>query len=731
MNEYLTNQSSTDLLAGLNPQQAHAVSYEFADLLVLAGAGSGKTRVLTHRIAHLLQKYNGSAWNVLAVTFTNKAASEMRTRIAQLLAQPVNQMWIGTFHSISNKLLRIHHAAADLPKDFRIIDPQDQLVIVKRLLRERCFDEKEFEPRKVQGYINSRKDEGLRAVAVATSDNYYFKNVQSIYVEYERVCRNNNIVDFAELLLRSYELLNENLGLQEQFHQRFLMVLVDEFQDTNDIQYRWVQKFVGSSSCLTVVGDDDQSIYGWRGAQVENLNRLITDYPKIATIRLEQNYRSTNRILKAANSLIQRNSNRQGKQLWTASGEGEHISLYAGFNDFDEARFIVDRVKHHRAAGDQLKQCSILYRANAQSRVIEETLLRADIPYRIFGGLRFYERAEIKNAVAYLRCISATIDSTALDRIINVPPRGIGVKTLQEIRDIMRNQDISMIAAIETFIADANKGQRGKAALQGFLVLLQRLTTKTAGQQPGHVVDTVINESGLLEYYKNEKKDVAEQRLDNLNELIAAADNFVGDDPDIDWLTQFLDQAALEAGDHQASGESDAINLMTMHLSKGLEFTNVFITGMEEGLFPHRMCSDDLSKLEEERRLCYVGITRAMRKLYLTYAELRRLHGSEITARPSRFIKEIDPEMIEEVRIRTQVRRPYLARSQPQTPRKQYNLPPRADGFVPGANVRHPKFGSGVIVHREGDSNDARLQVNFDDCGSKRLILEYANLQLV
>ena len=717
------------LLNSLNDAQRQAVTAAVGQQLVLAGAGSGKTRVLVHRIAWLVQVEQASPWSILSVTFTNKAAYEMRARIEQLLGIAPQGMWVGTFHGLAHRLLRAHWREAGLAEQFQILDSDDQQRLVKRVIRELGLDENQWAPKQAQWWINAQKDEGLRPQNIQPAGDLYLSTMVRIYEAYEQACNRAGAVDFAELLLRSLELWRDNPALREQYRARFKHILVDEFQDTNAVQYAWLRHLAGKTPSLMVVGDDDQSIYGWRGARIENIQQVQTDSPNAEMIRLEQNYRSTATILKAANALIGNNSGRLGKELWTDGNEGEPIALYAGFNEQDEARFIVERIEQGIRDGLARSEMAILYRSNAQSRVLEEALLRSGIPYRIYGGQRFFERAEIKNAMAYLRLMANRGDDGALERIINLPTRGIGDKTVELLRQQARERDVSMWQAACDLID--NKGLPGRAAnaVQGFLVLIEEMAERAEGLPLYSQTQIAIEHSGLLRFHEQEKGDKAQARVENLEELVSAARGFENDMADEeeegDVLLAFLAHASLEAGETQADRFEDSVQLMTLHSAKGLEFPLVFMAGVEEGLFPHKMSLEDPGRLEEERRLAYVGITRAMQQLVITWAETRRLYGSETFNKVSRFVREIPPELIREVRLGSQVSRPF-------GPAKSNLFASEATestGFALGQRVEHALFGEGVVLNYEGHGAQARIQVNFDDEGSKWLMVAYAKLQ--
>jgi len=709
----------SELLDGLNSAQYDAVTSESKYLLVLAGAGSGKTRVLAHRIAWLLYNRRATPFSIMAVTFTNKAAHEMRHRIEHLVGTPLPHSWVGTFHGLAHRFLRQHWREAGLPEAFQVLDADDQLRVIKRIMREHSIDDAYWPPKQFQWFINSKKDEGLRADHLPAAFDKTGAMFQLVYQEYELACQRGGMVDFAELLLRSYEVLRDNPALLENYHQRFKQILVDEFQDTNALQYKWLKLIAGSKAELMIVGDDDQSIYGWRGAKIENIHQFSQDYPQAQTIRLEQNYRSTANILQAANTLISHNQGRLGKELWTQGNQGELISLYVAFNELDEARFIVDRIQQWvRTQGGSYGDAAILYRSNAQSRVLEEALLHESIPYRIFGGQRFFERAEIKDALSYLRLTLNRDDDGAFERVINTPTRGIGERTVDSIRQAAKQQQVSLWQAALALIEQKSLSGRAANAVQLFLDLINSISKDTEGLSLDEQVAYILENSGLLAYVQQEKGERGLARLENLHELISACREFTYDfeDENMSPLVAFIAHAALEAGEGQAAGMVEGVNMMTLHTAKGLEFPLVFLAGMEEGLFPHERSSNDADQLEEERRLCYVGMTRAMKKLYLTCAEARRLHGREMNSYPSRFIREIPEELVEEVRLRQTVIRPHHVDET------------EIEGLSLGQRVRHPKFGEGVILNYEGKGAHARVEVKFRDDGTKWLVLAYANL---
>ena len=732
----------THIIDSLNDAQRQAVTADLNNLLVLAGAGSGKTRVLVHRIAWLIETEGLSPYSIMAVTFTNKAAREMRGRIEHLLGISTHGMWVGTFHGLAHRLLRAHWRDAGLRDNFQIMDSDDQLRLLKRLCKEMNLDDSRWPARQFQWFINAQKDEGLRSAHIERTGDPYQTMMIRVYEAYESACERGGMIDFGELLLRALELLRDRAPqLLKHYRERFRYVLVDEFQDTNAIQYAWLRLLCEGENKLMAVGDDDQSIYGWRGARIENIQHLEEHFPGTETVRLEQNYRSTGTILGAANAVIQNNFGRLGKQLWTELGDGEPISLYSAFNEQDEARFIVDQIQKWVEEGNRRDESAILYRSNAQSRVLEEMLIRAGMPYRIYGGQRFYDRLEIKNALAYLRLLANRDDDTAMERVINVPTRGIGTRTIEAIREHARSENVSMWRAANEVTELKTLPARASNALQGFVDLINRLDADTRGTELHEQTEHVVQSSGLIEHHEKEKGEKGQSRIENLEELVNAARQFAGqwqEDNDEGFnspLAAFLDQAALDAGEAQADVNTDSVQLMTLHSAKGLEFPLVFLAGMEEGLFPHSMSAEEPGRLEEERRLCYVGITRAMRKLFMTYAESRRLHGKETFNRVSRFVSEIPTEHIEEVRLNASVRRPYGSSYQEPTSSLFSGGSSLSSAEVPSTNlslgqpVMHAKFGPGVVTNFEGSGPKARVQVNFEDAGSKWLVVGFANLQ--
>ncbi len=717
------------LLDGLNDKQREAVAAPLENLLILAGAGSGKTRVLVHRIAWLMSVEEASPFSVMAVTFTNKAAAEMRGRIEELMHGTASGMWCGTFHGICHRILRAHYLDAKLLEDFQIIDSDDQPRLLKRLIKAHNLDDKQWPARQVAWWINNQKDEGLRPTHINAFDpvtQTYLK----LYTAYQEACDRAGLVDFAEILLRALELLRGNQHIREHYQARFKHILVDEFQDTNAIQYAWLRMMAGAQANVMIVGDDDQAIYGWRGARVENIEKFTREFPSVNTIRLEQNYRSTKTILEASNTLIANNSARMGKQLWTDGLGGEPISVYSAYNELDEARFVVSKIKGWQEQGGTLTDCAILYRNNAQSRVLEEALLQASLAYRIYGGMRFFERQEIKDARSYLRLINNRNDDTAFERVINTPPRGLGDKTLETIRFAARDRGCTLWDASVGLLNDQVLTGRAASALSRFVELINALEEEGI-DMPLHVLtDHAVNTSGLLEMYQQEKGEKSKPRIENLEELVTATRQFEKPEEaqEMTMLTAFLTHAALEAGEGQADEHDDAVQLMTLHSAKGLEFPLVFMVGVEEGMFPSQMAAEEAGRLEEERRLCYVGMTRAMQKLYITYAEMRRLYGQDKYHKPSRFIRELPEGCLDEVRMKAQGSRPTSTGRFSQTVVKEsFN----ETGFNLGSRVRHPKFGEGTIINFEGSGPQSRVQVAFNGEGIKWLVTAYARLEKV
>ena len=717
------------ILDNLNDDQRNAVTSEKQHLLVLAGAGSGKTRVLVHKVAWEVEALGKNPSSIMAVTFTNKAANEMRSRIETLLQSQIFDSWVGTFHGLSHKLLKRFHKEADLSSGFTILDSDDQLRIIKRISKEFNLDEATWPARQSQWQINSWKDEGIRSSKVNEDGDFYTETVNKIYKEYEETCNRDDLVDFGELILKSYEVIKKSPSVKMFFESRFESILIDEFQDTNTIQYKWLQEIASAKTKITAVGDDDQSIYGWRGAKVEHVNSFTEDYNNTEVIRLEQNYRSTSVILNAANSLIDNNKDRLGKNLWTEKVEGENIILYQAYNEQDEARYVADVLKDWMHKGGAYEETAILYRSNAQSRAIEEALLRISIPYRIYGGLRFYERLEIKNAIAYLKVIFNNSDNPSFERSVSNPTRGVGEKTLNKIRQTSKKHNISYIKASAKLIDEGSISGRGGAGLKDYLEFVAGCKNFIEENTLSELMELIIKETGLYAYHGKEAGEKGKTRTENLEELITATKNFeqsIKEEITNSQIAErYLDIISLDSGDRQASEHDDAAQLMTMHSAKGLEFKLVILTGLEESLFPHGRSMESSSQLEEERRLCYVAITRAMEKLYITHAESRRLHGTDTFNPPSRFLKEIPKDLIDEIRPRAQTNIPYN--------RKDFNetkIEFEIDiGISLGQKVRHKKFGEGIVLNYEGSGESARVQVNFEDSGTKWLVMSYANLE--
>ena len=717
------------ILEDLNDRQREAVTAEPQPILVLAGAGSGKTRVLTHRIAWVCEVGGLSPFSVLAVTFTNKAASEMRGRVEQLLGIAAGAMWVGTFHGLAHRMLRAHWQEANLPRTFQILDSDDQLRMVKRVVRQLELDEARWPPKQAQWFINQCKDDGQRPANVDPGQDPIHQQYLQIYRSYEEMCQRAGVIDFAELLLRSLELVRDNDGLREHYQRRFKHILVDEFQDTNAIQYAWLRLMAGSQTPVFVVGDDDQSIYGWRGARIENIQHFERDFPGTLIIRLEQNYRSTSTILNAANALIDHNQGRLGKQLWTEGKQGEPILYYNAYNEKDEARFVVDRIENWVDQGHSRNDIAVLYRSNAQSRQFEEYLIARGVPYRVYGGLRFFERAEIKDALAYLRMLSNPLDDTSFERTINHPPRGLGQKSVDQIRVYAREHRLSLWSAALQLVEDNQLTARARTGVTTYIDLIRRMQDDGQVLALAEQIRMAIEESGLKAHFDKDKSEKGEARRENLQELIGAGKSFEFEhNPEIDDMSEldaFLAHAALEAGEGQADDWEDCVQLMTMHSVKGLEFPLVFMVGMEEGLFPHQRSSEEAGRMEEERRLCYVGITRAREQLVVTSAEVRRLYGNDNYNVVSRFIKEIPTDLVEEIRPKAQI-----SRSMYQPPNAVGRQQMEQDvGVAVGQRVNHGKFGPGIVINIEGQAAQARVQVNFESEGSKWLMLAYANLE--
>ena len=716
----------SEIFESLNEPQRQAVTSDSKNLLVLAGAGSGKTRVIAHRVAWLIKANGINPHSILTVTFTNKAAREMRGRIEGIVDQEMGNFWCGTFHGISHRLLRTHWEDAGLRREFAILDSEDQYRVVKRVSKSIGLDDAKWPPRQIQWFINKQKDECRRSKDVETSDDYFAEKMNEVYRAYEELCERESLVDFGELLLRTYLLLKSNQDVLDHYKKRFRHILVDEFQDTNEVQYQFLKLLSEDTGHIMSVGDDDQSIYGWRGAKSENINRFTKDYKNTEIIRLEQNYRSTSVILGAANAVIKNNRGRMGKELWTDQKEGEPISIYSAYNEDDEARYVVGSIQNWMEQGRDLSEVAILYRSNAQSRALEEAILREGLAYRIYGGLRFYERAEIKNAMSYLRLVFGREDDAAFERVINIPPRGIGAKTLDLIRARAQKIESSLWKACQDLIETDGLTSRASQSVKGFMSDFEALEIEIKDLSLRDLVDHTIQRSGLIEYHKKEAGEKGRTRVENLAELVTAASDFEPeplDESEEVPLKLFIDHAALDAGETQASEHESAIQLMTLHSAKGLEFPLVFITGFEEGLFPHKLSIEEPDQLQEERRLCYVGMTRSMERLFIVHAEMRNLHGTETFNPPSRFLREIPAELTLEVRSGGSIPRRNTATgrtSRGEVPDTEFKL---------GQRVFHEVFGEGVILNYEGQGANARVEVNFDSSKTKWLMVSYAKLQ--
>ncbi|MGJ8669121.1 MAG: DNA helicase II [Oceanococcus sp.] len=723
-------ESSDDLsaiLEGLNSDQEAAVTAPPEHRLVLAGAGSGKTRVLIRRMAWLMHVEKVSPFGLLAVTFTNKSAGEMRGRLQSLLEQPVESLWVGTFHGIAHRMLRMHWREAGLQQNFQIMDSDDQKRFIKRLIKAMDMDEGQWPARQVQHYINRQKENGHRPEHVDASEDANSAQLQQFYSAYEEARERAGLLDFAELLLRAHELCRDNAEIQAHYRRRFSHVLVDEFQDTNTLQYAWLRVLAGDTGKLFVVGDDDQSIYSFRGARIENILRFSQDFPGADSVRLEQNYRSSGNILKAANKLISHNGGRLGKNLWTSDGEGLPVRVYSAFNDYEEAEYVVSNIRQSVQDGGARADSAILYRSNAQSRLFEETLIRADIPYRVYGGLRFFERAEIKDALAYLRLLNNRHDDSSFERIVNTPTRGIGATSMDRLRRYARSENLSLWDGAIALLKSGQAGRAGKS-IDSFLALIDELEGGCNELPLSAMTKHVVHASGLHEHHGKERGDKALSRQENLEELANAAKSFEDlEDDELSPLSAFVTHATLESGEDQGDRWEDCVQLMTLHAAKGLEFPVVYLVGLEEGLFPHMRSVESSDGLEEERRLCYVGMTRAREQLHMTHADTRRLHGREMPGLPSRFLSELPAECVEDVRPRLKISQP---RYRPQGEMYRGSLDePAQGGLKLGQHVNHSKFGEGVILRFEGEGARARVEVNFAAAGSKWLLLDMAKLQ--
>ena len=717
------------ILDDLNEAQREAVTSKSRKLLVLAGAGSGKTKVLVHRIAWLIKAASSSTHSILAVTFTNKAANEMTGRIEHILDQPIPEMWCGTFHSISNRILRRHSKEAGLEKEFAILDSDDQLRIIKRILKQLDIDDEQWPPEKVRWQINTWKDEALRSKDIDDQGDFNIEMLKRIYAHYENYMAKENLLDFAELILKSYELIKTNKTIKDLYRKKFKHILIDEFQDTNSLQFKWIKNLIDPDTTISAVGDDDQSIYGWRGAKIENINKFAKE-KETQIVRLEQNYRSTANILNAANAVIGQNSNRLGKKLWTKGNDGDKIEVFEAYNEQEEANYISENAHTIFDAGDHYKDMAVLYRSNAQSRTIEEALLRQNIPYVIYGGVRFYERLEIKNVLSYLRIIINSNDNNAFERSIGVPTRGVGEKTLANIRNFGEQNDISLFQAAKQMIkTESIKGKAG-TSISSFIDLIENSAEKINETPSDEFVEMIINESGLIDHHMKEPGEKGRIRVENINELISAVKTFetINKHEDMSeygsFISAFLSSVSLDMGETQAAKSDDAVQLMTIHSAKGLEFKYVFMVGMEESLFPHSRSTENINELEEERRLCYVGITRARHKLYLTYTEFRRLYGQDSYNPPSRFINEIPNEHLELVRPKQSYKAAFFGTS-------SLDNTDTGTPFNLGEIVRHKVFGEGVVLSIEGQGDASRMQINFNTAGTKWLVTAYADLEKI
>ena len=713
----------------LNEKQQQSVALEEdVNALILAGAGSGKTRVLTHRIHYLVSTKNHHVDDILAVTFTNKAANEMKERLSELLRRPIGRMWVGTFHSLAHRLLRTHPVEANLSPTFQILDAQDQFRIVKRLMKENGVDETKFPIKKVQWFINQQKDEGILPHQIDAEHNYFVKQSAKIFDFYEKHCQTNDLVDFAGLLVQSYELLKNNQSLLDHYQKKFRHILVDEFQDTNRIQYQWIKLLHTQQNHIFCVGDDDQSIYGWRGARIENIQKIENDFKPIQVIKLEQNYRSTGNILSASNAVIANNKNRLEKSLWTKSGDGELINVFNARTETEEAQYVVSEVENQFNQGRNLSECAILYRSNAQSRVFEESLIKRNLNYRIYGGLRFFERAEIKDAMGYVRLIENRSDNIAFERIVNFPTRGIGLSTIEKIRSHATENHTDLF---QSSIAIVNSlPARASNALQAFINLIEAISDSSKNLTLSEKVDSILMQSGLMSHYANDKTDKAGSKRENLDELVTAATQYVHEeDNEMNETQGFIALATLDSSGESNQSNQNCVQLMTVHSAKGLEFPVVFLVGLEEDLFPSRQSKDESHLLDEERRLCYVGMTRAMNTLTLSYASKRFIHGNSFYSMASRFLDEIPINYLNYIKNSSSG----VNMRNPKDNQSHYTKMTSSNSsmYSIGQVVKHAKFGLGTVVNCEGSGDSMRLQIKFQKVGTKWLISSYANLELV
>ena len=720
---------SPPIIDGLNEKQQQSVALdEDINALILAGAGSGKTRVLTHRIHYLVSTKNYHVDDILAVTFTNKAANEMKERLSDLLRRPIGRMWVGTFHSLAHRLLRTHPIEANLSPTFQILDAQDQFRIIKRLMKENGVDETKFPIKKVQWFINQQKDEGILPHEIDAGYNFFVKQSAKVFDLYEKHCQVNDLVDFAGLLVKSYGLLKNNQSLLEHYQNKFRHILVDEFQDTNRIQYQFIKILHNQTNHVFCVGDDDQSIYGWRGAKIENIQKIENDFKPIQVIKLEQNYRSTGNILSASNALIANNQNRLEKSLWTESGDGDLINVLNARTETEEAQYVVGEIQTQFNQGRNLDECAILYRSNAQSRVFEESLIKQNLNYRIYGGLRFFERAEIKDAMGYIRLIENTSDNIAFERIVNFPTRGIGLSTIEKIRSYANENQTNLFQS-SIAIVDSLPS-RAANALQSFIHLIEAISDSSKNLILNEKVDSILLQSGLMSHYANDKSDKAGSKRENLDELVTAATQYVHEeDNEMNETQGFIALATLDSSGESNQSNQSSVQLMTVHSAKGLEFPVVFLVGLEEDLFPSRQSKDEPHLLDEERRLCYVGMTRAMKSLTLSYASRRFLHGQSFYSLSSRFLDEIPKSFLNYIKNES-------TENSYQGYEKNTNVSNKmiatSDSIYSiGQVVKHAKFGLGTILNYEGSGDSMRLQINFQKAGTKWLISSYANLEIV
>lgn len=723
--------STHKLLADLNEAQSAAVTSDAQHALVLAGAGSGKTRVLVYRIAWLLAAEGISPYAILAVTFTNKAAAEMRNRIAELLEGPTPGMWIGTFHSIALRLLTMHHEQANLPKNFQILDSEDQYRLIRRVIAELELDEKQWIPRTVQGFINGKKNEGIRADEIDDFGDDNSSTLIQIYRHYDEHCMRGGLVDFAEMLLRTHQMLLNNTALLEHYQGRFGAILVDEFQDTNDIQSAFIRLLAGDKNKIMVVGDDDQSIYAWRGAKIDHIIGFHNLFPSVIQYKLEQNYRSTQNILEAANAVIKNNAKRLGKELWSQQGDGELIQFYGAYSEYDEAAFVAEKIEYIIDGGIEADNIAVLYRSNAQSRLLEENLLKHNIPYKVYGGLRFFERMEIKDVLAYVRLINNRHDDVGFERIINTPTRGLGAKSLNQIRNCAQINQISLWDALNLTLKQKVLSSRAAASVAAFINMIDEIDHNNDKEELNGLFEDVIERTGLKAHYQKEPPEKAITRIENIDELLNAAETFVKPQEDdaigMTALASFLAQVSLEAGERSSDKDQPCVQLMTLHSAKGLEFPYVFLVGLEQGLFPHQNSMDDPEKLQEERRLCYVGITRAEHKLFMTYATSRRIRGRTQGCAPSRFLREIPQKLVNQIQGNIFV-----------TPRGaggtgfsgQQETSPYAQ-FTPGTMVSHKIFGEGTVIEMSGQGDYTQIMVEFQQHGTKILAAKFAKLAII